>query len=324
MNDEIYPILSIIMPIYNVESYVEQCLVSIINQDNSNFELIIIDDGSKDKSLSICEKYARIDKRIYIYQKENGGLSSARNLGISKVRGKYIAFVDSDDYISSNMFKTLVDTAQQYDADIVVCGHMIVDGKIMEKVSAVNDIRVMTGLEATKEILLDERIFSFAWDKLYLASLWKGIEYPVGVYYEDTATTYKLFEKSHRVVQIPDCLYYYRRNYSGTCLNPSIKMVIKRSYDNFHAFYSRYLYVIRHECYSDIRTLCATKAFRMGIGALTTDIIFNNSTHRRYLRYKVMMIHIKDLSFFYKLRYYFIKHSFELYIILLKIKWKLV
>ena len=119
MNEEL---ISIIVPVYNVEAYIHQCIKSIIEQSYKNLEIILVDDGSKDKSGKICDDYARKDKRIKVIHKKNGGLSDSRNAGITVATGKYIAFVDSDDWIEKNMYEKMYNECEKFGADICICG----------------------------------------------------------------------------------------------------------------------------------------------------------------------------------------------------------
>ena len=130
------PKLSIILPVYNVEKYLPDCLTSILNQTYDDFELIIIDDGSTDQSLSICKAYELKDTRIRVYSQCNAGLSAARNKGIDCSQGTYLAFVDSDDTIDSEMYETMMSALEESEVDIVVCGHRVVseNGEIIEEV----------------------------------------------------------------------------------------------------------------------------------------------------------------------------------------------
>ena len=115
--------ISIILPVYNVEKYVEKCLNSIKNQDYKNFEAIIVDDGSKDKSVEIIENFIKKDGRFKLYHKENGGLSDARNFGMNFVTGKFVIFIDSDDYIENKMLTTLYENITKEQADVYICGN---------------------------------------------------------------------------------------------------------------------------------------------------------------------------------------------------------
>lgn len=259
--------LSIIVPVYNVEKYLPKCIESILQQSFRDFELILVNDGSTDKSGDICKNFKEKDSRIVILQKENGGLSSARNAGLDYANGEYIAFVDSDDWIAASMYSSMVLIMEQESVDIVVCGHNVVnfDGSITP-VIPVQKGRIYTGLEATKLILCDELIFSFAWDKVYKRELFTGIRYPEGRIYEDAATTYKVFHKSTSVFQIGSTYYYYLRRKDSLCYIPEKR--VKRTFDNFWAFYERYIFVLNSNLYDSVKPECGRKTVVMGISLL--------------------------------------------------------
>ena len=124
MEMEKQPLISVIVPVYNVENYLPRCLDSIINQTYTNLEILLVDDGATDNSGKLCDEYAQKDNRIRVFHKENGGVSSARNMGLDNATGEYIAFVDSDDYIDKCMYEIMLNSSVQNNADIVVCGYL--------------------------------------------------------------------------------------------------------------------------------------------------------------------------------------------------------
>ena len=204
MND----LISIIVPVYNVEKYLNKCIESIINQTYKNLEIILIDDGSTDNSGEICDEYRNKDKRIIVIHKKNGGLSDARNVGIDNANGKYISFIDSDDYVEENYIELLYNTINQYDADMSIASHKV----IYEK----NIIDRSTGKKfcaAPKKILemllYDNGIDTSAWGKLYKRELFKDIKFPKGRLFEDSATTYKLIDKSKKIAVYSKPVYNY-------------------------------------------------------------------------------------------------------------------
>lgn len=214
---EITSVISIIVPIYKVEKYLEKCIDSIINQDYKNLEIILVDDGSPDRCPQICDEYAQKDSRIKVIHKENGGLSDARNAGIKVATGEYIAFIDSDDYVTENYISTLLYTIKKYDADISACNYIkLYEDSGVEKVEpkTTKDL-VMTNIEAMKDLFtLPNNSDVVAWNKLYKTSLFtqNNIEFPKGKLHEDNFTTYKLYYFSNKVVftNVP-CYYYLQR-----------------------------------------------------------------------------------------------------------------
>ena len=202
-------LISIIIPVYKVEIYLEKCIQSVINQTYENLQIILVDDGSPDNCGKICDEYAKKDHRIEVIHKSNGGLSDARNKGLEIAKGEYIGFVDSDDYIEADMYEVLYNLLKQYNADVSICNfYTVSQGKISIK-NADNGINEYNRIEILKEILLDKNIQSYAWNKLYKKELFDEIKYPVGKKYEDIGTTFYLLEKCNKVVVTGKSEYYY-------------------------------------------------------------------------------------------------------------------
>lgn len=206
------PKLSIIVPVYNVEKYLEKCIDSILNQDYKNFELILVNDGSTDRSLEICKRYLSADKRIKLINKPNGGLSSARNAGLDIACGQYIGFVDSDDWIEKDMYYTLLNIADKYKSDIVQCEYE----SVMEDNYKINNnqsiVTNFTNVQAIDQMYGDRYISStVTWNKIYDKKLFENIRFPIGKLHEDEFTTYKLLYESKIVTCTNKKLYYYRK-----------------------------------------------------------------------------------------------------------------
>lgn len=212
-------LISVIVPIYNVEKYLEKCVKSIQEQTYKNIEIILVDDGSPDNCGELCEKYARKDPRIKVIHKENGGLSDARNKGIDNATGKYIVFVDSDDYIEINYIELLYKAIRENKAEISQCGIYKVDCNynIIEKISY-NETSSKSGKQMisetykNKEHLLENIV---VWNKMYKKELFDKIKFPFGKIHEDEFTTYKIFYQGEKIAVIPECLYNYRQTNSS-------------------------------------------------------------------------------------------------------------
>lgn len=210
-------LISIIIPVYNVEQYLRECLDSIIKQTYKNLEIILVDDGSLDKSGEICDEYKLRDDRIIVIHKENGGLSDARNTGMEIAQGKYIQFIDSDDYIDEDMIETLYHLITENSADISMCSNYILVGEKATSNSSGKKY-IYNRIDALKEILLDEKIRSYAWNKLMKKDILKDIKFPKGKVFEDILTIPKIFEKSSKIVYFDVPKYYYRQR-EGSILN---------------------------------------------------------------------------------------------------------
>lgn len=213
-------LISIIIPVYNVQDYVKNCVLSILNQSYKNLELIIVDDGATDKSGKICDKLEKQDDRIKVYHKKNCGLSDARNYGMKYAKGKYIMFIDSDDYINKYMVEDLYNNLVNNNADISVC-----DFKTTEKTDCDINIKTDNGFvvfnkeEAYDFLLSSEGTkMTVAWNKLYKKELFDDIKYPVGKYNEDEAIIYSLIDKSKTIVYSKNKYYYYVQR-KGSIMN---------------------------------------------------------------------------------------------------------
>lgn len=210
MNNEL---ISVILPIYNVELYLKECIESVISQSYKNLEIILVDDGSTDQSPYICDEYVKIDNRIKVIHKENGGLSDARNVGIQASSGSYIALVDSDDLIAQNFIEELYEGCIKSNAMIAACAYSKFSNE--DEIVCFNNLdnaQVISGRELIKQIYLGQAgEFGFvAWNKLYSRKLFDNVQYPFGRIYEDTYTTYKLFLSSDRIILLNRPLYFYR------------------------------------------------------------------------------------------------------------------
>ena len=205
------PIISIIVPIYNVGKYLPKCIESILNQTFKNFELILVNDGSTDNSGVVCDDYAKKDTRIKIVHKSNGGVSSARNAGLYVAKGEYIGFVDPDDYIDKNMYEKLYRLCIDNNSDIAICRfNREINGKIQNKEST-EEIIELNNMEAMNE-LFKGNLYRFSLcNKLFSKKCFNDVLFPEERIHEDLSTTYKLFANSKKAVYINYCGYIYVR-----------------------------------------------------------------------------------------------------------------
>ena len=233
------PKISIIVPVYNVESYASKCIESIIKQTYENLEILIVNDGSTDTSGDICEYYAQKDNRIIIIHQKNQGLSMARNNALEIAGGDYIGFVDSDDWIATDMYSVLYKNAVEYDADISVCNYYYVSasGELSPHSNEHRGIKVFEGIY---KLMHNIRLFnSCVWNKLYKRHLFDDIRFPKGKTYEDIFITHKLIDNANKVVMSSECKYYYLQRESGITLstfNPN-------QMDNLEAYIERHKYI---------------------------------------------------------------------------------
>ena len=236
-------LISIIVPVYNVEQYLEKCVDSIINQTYKNLEIILVDDGATDSSSKLCDKLAKIDNRIKVYHKENGGLSDARNYGVERATGDYIGFVDSDDYIDSEMYEELYEAIKKENVDVVECNLKIIYPDRVELFTEQKYYNVYTKQEYLEEYLKIEKIFGSACVRLIKSDIAKKLKFPVGKLYEDTYYAYDLIEKVDRYVIMNNPYYNYlmrENSITNTKFNPRIFDLIeivekfrKTTYENY-------------------------------------------------------------------------------------------
>lgn len=212
MND----LISIIVPVYKVEEYLDKCIESIVNQTYTNLEIILVDDGSPDNCPEICDKWAERDNRIKVIHKSNGGLSDARNAGLAVASGEYIAFVDSDDYIEADLYEKLLSTIINTFSDISVCNLRYVYQNDSNSVSQENSdsITEYTAEEAMSA-LIDDRIRQVVWNKLYKLELIKDIMFDVGKYHEDEFWSYKAIGAANKIATIDYTGYNYLQRFGS-------------------------------------------------------------------------------------------------------------
>lgn len=203
------PLISIIVPVYNVESCLELCITSIINQTYTNIEIILVDDGSTDSSGAICDFFKDKDKRIKVIHKCNGGLSDARNKGLAVANGDFLGFVDSDDWLDIRMYEILMKNLLLYEADISVCEKVVVENAHCTDLSGCDGVRVTNKEEALEILLRDVKYKSHVWNKLFKKELFSNITFPKDKYYEDVFIMHLIYEKAHQIVFIDTGLYYY-------------------------------------------------------------------------------------------------------------------
>lgn len=245
MNNE--GLISVIIPVYNVEKYLTQCIDSVLKQTYTNFELILVDDGSKDSSKAICDEYARIDSRIKVLSKQNGGASSARNAGLEVATGKYIYFFDSDDWIAEDALEKLLRICDDNNAELIFFDAYAIEeetGKISTShYSHKKSYQSNSGYKLMME-LIDNKEFHVAPWLLFLKKDFLSraeIRFEEGIIYEDMIFTYQLFCEAKKIVYLPEYLYY-RRYREGSVMTSKVKLQNFESalsvYESVHGYWS--------------------------------------------------------------------------------------
>lgn len=209
------PLISVIIPVYGVEKYIAQCLEAVINQTYKNLEIIVINDGTKDRSADIAKEYAAKDSRIKVYDFKNGGLSVARNRGLEIATGEYISYLDSDDWLDTKMYETLLETAMKNEADMVKCGIIETNGAAEEKITF-SDVKIINNEQhkAFKNYFKGI-LWTLAWNGLYKKELAKKVKFPDNVVHEDNYSSGMFLYLAKKVIAMPFCLNYYRVNDAG-------------------------------------------------------------------------------------------------------------
>ena len=215
--------ISIIIPIYNVEQYLPQCLDSIINQTYKNLEIILINDGSTDNSGKICDNYAKVDNRIHVFHKKNEGVSSARNLGLEKCTGDFIGFIDPDDFIELNMYELLYNEQQKTNADIVWCNYSLyyslnkqIFGEINSNITY-NLLNINEKNDFYSDLFYKYNMKAYLWNKLYQKEIFSNIKFPYKKIFEDLFVFIYLISKANKISFINKKLYYYRQRVNSIC-----------------------------------------------------------------------------------------------------------
>lgn len=210
------PLISVIVPVYKVEPYLDRCVQSIVDQTYRNLEIILVDDGSPDHCPQMCDAWAQKDSRIKVIHQENGGLSAARNRGIDAATGELIGFVDSDDYISPNMYALLYDILRRDGSDISACGvEMVFEDGRPSRLLTLPEQCTLSNKEAMEAIVLENFLKQPVWYKLYKSALVRNIPFPVGKYHEDVFWSWQAILAAQKVsITDEPCYFYVQRENS--------------------------------------------------------------------------------------------------------------
>ena len=241
MNEKI----SVIVPVYNVQDYLNACIDSIVKQTYSNIEVILVDDGSTDESPKLCDQWAEKDPRIRVIHKKNGGLSDARNVALDLCASEWITFVDSDDWIHHQALEKMLKAAQLECAKMVMASYQrVTDGEAAaeEKIEALS-YEVITSVDALKLLYTGKVHQTVAWAKLYHKSLWEPYRFPFGKKNEDEFTTYKLMYDAGKIVNAIDEIYFYRMRPGSIMADPERKM----NFEIFEALWERQDFFEKHQ-----------------------------------------------------------------------------
>lgn len=219
-------LISVVVPVYNVEKFLPKCVESLLAQTWKNLEIILVDDGSPDNSWEVIQEYARRDSRVKPLRQKNGGLSAARNAGVDAAKGEYIGFLDGDDYLAPETYELLYGAMQKYDAQIALCSFEYVDesGKVLPTNSPMTREEVLTREEAMNRLIGDKNwYYVTAPNRLYRRELFDKVRFPLGKIHEDEYTAHLFYWQCERVAVVPRNLYYYVQHGTGIMGRPSVR-----------------------------------------------------------------------------------------------------
>lgn len=254
--------VTIIVPVYNVQDYLNRCIDSLTNQTYKNIEIFLVDDGSTDNSGAICDNYKKNDKRIKVIHKKNGGQSDARNCALDKMTGDYVAFVDSDDYVDNDYIEYMMSLITNDDSDVAICSYKAIyeNGSIISQANG--NKYILNAHDTIEKTLYHEDFNVSAWAKLYRADYFNNVRFPVGKIFEEVETLYKVFLKCDKISVGLESKYNYmiRANSTLTCAFSEKKLYLTEAYDNMGeavlaVYPDLYSGVIRARVYSRISTL---------------------------------------------------------------------
>lgn len=238
-------LVSIIVPVYNVEKYLNECIESIVNQSYENIEILLINDGSTDFSGKMCDEWAKRDNRINVFHQKNKGISAARNLGIEKSKGEYLIFIDSDDYVDKNYVEYLYQSLVQNKTDMALCGFNYVneDGEYIADSTCTLKNNIITRNQMFWNLKLENSwYYLMSCNKIYKKSFFDKVKYPEGKVHEDVAIFHYLVEQTEKISIIQTPLYYYRKRLNSIT---NTKKDIKRSVDIFDIEVERYRFFLK-------------------------------------------------------------------------------
>ena len=234
------PKISVIIPVYNSKKYLSQCVDSVLNQSFKNFELILIDDESSDGSDLECDEYLKKDNRVVVVHQKNSGVSSARNAGLDIARGKYIAFIDSDDYIANDYLEVLYNALEKTNSDLAVAYHTRFFTDKINDIKNINDtgrLLIVDSLDKFYKSFNERGNIDVVWNKLYKKELFDGLRFPVSRRYEDVYLIHRLLTKCESFCIIDKHLYFYRQHASSFICNNN-KVDLLWTYASLINFYS--------------------------------------------------------------------------------------
>lgn len=324
------PLVSIIVPIYNVEKYLPKCLESIKNQTYDNLEILLVNDGSTDNSGKYIDDMQKKESRVKVISKTNGGLSSARNIGLDNCMGEYVCFIDSDDWVDKNFVRHLVEANEKYGSDIAICNIVYIyeDGVLRKHTPKITQKQCVTNMECLSDLFMGKKFRFHAVNKLYRRKLFdeNQIRYPEGRVYEDVFTTYKPIYAAKSVSYVPEDLYFYLQSRQGSILSTSFKETrfdIFNALDEIGEFVEKKVPDLKDEYkVLVVDNIISLVNYLIPVyGKLSTEQKkkYKNYLKKTYRHYRLQNIMVNyNLSNISRIRYFFIIHTLDLYVAMYK------
>lgn len=248
--DKEQPLISVIVPVYNVEKYLKKCVDSITSQTYKNLEILLVDDGSTDSSGQICNEFEKNDARIKVIHKKNGGLSDARNAGLDRAKGQYYAFIDSDDYIQDNTIEIMLNAIKKNKSEIAVCNmiRFLEEGETLQFYCPTDHEVLYQGKQRYKTLNQPS-----VCNKLFEAKLFEGIRFPKGKYYEDTFVYHEVLYRANNIVLTGTDSYWYLSREDSIVGQPQYT---ERYFDFIEAVYKRADFLLKHDVQPYAKEAC--------------------------------------------------------------------
>lgn len=248
--DKEQPLISVIVPVYNVEKYLKKCVDSITSQTYKNLEILLVDDGSTDSSGQICNEFEKNDARIKVIHKKNGGLSDARNAGLDRAKGQYYAFIDSDDYIQDNTIEIMLNAIKKNKSEIAVCNmiRFLEEGETLQFYCPTDHEVLYQGNQRYKTLNQPS-----VCNKLFEAKLFEGIRFPKGKYYEDTFVYHEVLYRANNIVLTGTDSYWYLSREDSIVGQPQYT---ERYFDFIEAVYKRADFLLKHDVQPYAKEAC--------------------------------------------------------------------
>ena len=300
------PLLSVIVPCYHVEKYINKCVSSIVAQTYPNLEILLIDDGSADQTGELCDAWQEKDSRIRVIHKQNEGLAYARKTGIENATAEYVTFVDADDWIDENMYFNMMNALLSTNSDIAQCGvcDAFEDGRIQHRSSKHKDgsFEIVDRIKGVLLIIEDKEWHSYLCNKVFKKHLFSHITFPKGRgLCEDVTITHTLFHHALQTVNLQAEYYFYLQR-TGSITNPeSTASHMKNLRDAYDAYYERYCFAVQHPEYQTCLIYAKTFVISSGIKLLRDSIIYTqyfpeNFSDILYQQLKMLQFSLKDID----------------------------